>query len=79
MRSEILGDHQFSYSDNAMILNTKKTIFNAKIADLIPILYSVKNNVMFIHELLKFRLRDKEDIFEKGGAMFKPFHDELKE
>ena len=69
--NNILCDHRCSYLVNAIMFNTKKAIFNAKIGDLIPALVSV-NNVLqnYDHESSKFKLRDKEDIFEKDGLCF---------
>ena len=63
----ILGELQKSYWMNVVILITKKVIFNAKIDGKIPKLFSVKNNTISVykHELLKFQVMQKEDLFEK--------------
>ena len=45
-KDKILGDHRCPFLMKAIILNTKKIIFNAKTAGTIPYSFSVKNNVL---------------------------------
>ena len=62
-----MGDLQKSHWINALILNARKIIFNAKIDMSTPSKECVKRNVklLFHYERLTFRLRGREDNFEK--------------
>ena len=74
----IFGDLQKSYWIIVVILITKKAIFNAKIDGKIPKLFSVKNNTISVykHDLLKFRLMQKEDLFKKRWGMMIDYMEE---
>ena len=66
----ILGELQKSHWINAIILTAKKTIFNAKIDKK----RSVK--LIFNYERRKFRLRGREDSFEKRWGLMIEYYNE---
>ena len=69
---KIMGYFNYSYWVNAIILNTKKCIFIAKIREVTPTLsyvkYSVKN--MHSYEKFSFQLKDKERIFIQRWGIY---------
>ena len=70
-QKNILGECQKSYWINIVILITKKVIFNAKLNGKVPNLFSVKyhTRILYNHEELKFRLIQKNDLFQRRWGM----------
>ena len=63
---------------NAIILITKKVIFNAKTNMPTPSFECVRRNVklLFNYERLKFRIKGREDKFEKISGLMIDYFDE---
>ena len=74
----ILGECQKSYWINIVILITKRVLFNAKLDGKIPRFYSVRYNtkVVYNYELLKLRLIQKENLFEKRCGLMIDYMEE---
>ena len=74
----ILGELNKSHWLNAIVLITKKTIFNAKINMTSPDMYCIRNGVktLFEYEKLKFTLLDRYDILEKRWGMMLEYFEE---
>ena len=69
---KILGDFDCSYWVNAIILNTKKCIFIAKVKEIKPTLSYIKSTVKNMHsyEKFSFQLKDKERVFIQRWGIF---------
>ena len=67
----ILGENQKSYWINAIIVITKKVIFNAKLSSKVPNIYSVKHQTrsLYTYEELKFNLIQRNDNFQRRWGM----------
>ena len=71
----IISDENFfncSYWVYAIILNTKKCIFIAKIREIKPTLSYIKSSVKNMHsyEKFSFQLKDKEKIFTQRWGIY---------
>ena len=66
------GELDEAYWVNAIILNTKKCIFSAKIRETKPSLSQVKANVTLIHnyEKFSFQMKNKEYIFTRRWGVY---------
>ena len=69
---KILGEFDCSYWVNAIILNTKKCIFIAKIKEIKPTLSYIKSIVKNMHsyEKFSFQLKDKERVFTQRWGIY---------
>ena len=67
-----LGDLNGSYWVNAIILNTKKCIFIAKIREIKLTLSYIKASVKYMHDYEKFsfQMKDKERIFTQRWGIY---------
>ena len=67
----ILGELQKAHWINAVILLTKKVIFNSRINDTSPTFLSIKTQVknLYKYEKYKYTLCDREDKLEKRWGM----------
>ena len=74
----ILGENQKSYWINAIIVITKKVIFNAKLSSKVPNIYSVKHQTksLYTYEELKFSLIQRNDNFERRWGMLINYFEE---
>ena len=74
----ILGENQKSYWINAIIVITKKVIFNAKLSSKVPNIYSVKHQTksLYTYEELKFNLIQRNDNFERRWGMLINYFEE---
>ena len=74
----ILGELQRAHWLNAIILITRKTIFNAKTNLSSPNFECVKRQVkcLFNYERQKYTLMEREDKFKKGWGMLLDYYDE---
>ena len=74
----ILGELQKSHWLNAIILITKKTIFNARTNSTCPRFEGVKRQVknLYDYERHKYTLMEREDKFEKSWGMLLDYYDE---
>ena len=74
----ILGENQKSYWINAIIVITKKVIFNAKLSSKVPNIYSVKHQTksLYTYEELKFSLIQRNDNFERRWGLLINYFEE---
>ena len=74
----VLGELQKSFWLNAIILITKKTIFNARKNDTIPKLESIKTQVknLYIYEKIKYTLLERMDKLEQRWGMLLEHYEE---
>ena len=75
----ILGELQKSPWINAIILNTKTTIFDVKINLSSPNIETIKKNVilLFNYERFKYRVRGREENFEKRWGLYIDYFEDL--
>ena len=74
----ILGELQKAHWLNAVILLTKKTIFNARTNITIPTIESIKNQVknLYSYERYKYILCDREDKLEQRWGILLDYYEE---
>ena len=74
----ILGELQKAHWVNAVILLTKKTIFNARVNITIPTMESIKNQVktLYRYEKYKYTLCDREDKLEQRWGILLDYFEE---
>ena len=74
----VLGELQKSFWINAIILITKKTIFNARINDTIPKFESIQTQVknLYIYEKNKYTLLERIDKLEQRWGMLLEHYEE---
>ena len=74
----ILGELQKSFWINAIILITKKTIFNARINETIPNFESIKSQVknLYIYKRNKYILIEREDKLEQRWGVLMEHYEE---
>ena len=73
----ILDELEGAYWVDTIILNVKKSISLSKLKDNIPTIHQLKANtkLMYGHEQLKYKLRDKDDILEKRWGLLKDHYE----
>ena len=77
-RTIILGELHKAHLINAVILLTKKTIFNARTSITIPTIDSIKNQVknLYRYEKYKYTLCDREDKLEQRWGILLGYFEE---
>ena len=72
MKNLFLGELNESYWVNAIILNTKKCIFLARIREIKPSLSHIKVSVKYMHnyEKFSFQMKNKEHLFTQRWGIY---------